>query len=1483
MTQAPGSDGGEPEAPGAATWRDCLSSVSFWSPDRLGPQTAWLEHAPFAFWLVETLRPSTLVELGTHGGFSYFAFCQVIQRLGVGTRCWAVDTWRGDEHAGFYGDEVFEQVRQHHDPRYSAFSTLVRSTFDDALHQFPDGSVDLLHVDGRHYYEDVKHDLEVWRAKLSDRAVVLMHDTNVRDRDFGVYRLWSELRAQGRHFEFVHGNGLGVLGVGDRLPAALDALFRASGRQETAAQIRDVYSRLGSAVSLQFTTQQQRTELQQWKVETDALRRDIAARIDIADALQRDVALRDDEAEALRKEIALRADEAEVLRGEIERRREETEGVRREVAVRLGEIAAVRREVLARTDELEAARREGGARADELEAMRREAAAWNDALEAARREITLRVAEAEALRGDVAARIEEREGLRRAAVARAAEAEALRREVSARTDEASVVRGELTTRDTAIEGLRHQVASRGAEARGLRDDLARRAAEAAALRDEIAILDARTSALERALDATGRRMTEVQSVLHANRANAARTDAELGRAHRRITELGVSLSTQQREAHVMRTSTSWLITRPIREVRARYPRVADFGRRALRSLVDGDQVAPHEQLELPPGEAVEVAFLEPYYRSAGLSGEPAAIYEELRRDGWPAYPTYAAAEGVAGVLRASGLFDARAYAARLDDATLDPALHYVVVGERMGWMPSDQFDPSYYAERHADVARAGTNLLAHYVLWGRGEGRRALSAAARLRFDQSRIDPARETILLITHQASRTGAPIVAYNIAQRLRLKYNIVAVVLSGGELVPHFEALCAAVVGPLTYPDWNSIEAEHLVRHLTRAYRVHAAIANSIESRFVLPALAHHLVPVVTLAHEFASYTRPSGAMGQALDWSTQVIFSAELVARNAQQEHPTLAGRTIHVLRQGRCDVPARWDGPEAGAKQAPDLARVFRPRGAEDALVVLGCGTVHIRKGVDLFLACAAAVTAAGTKRPVRFIWIGHGYDPENDVNYSCYLADQIARSGLQGHVEILDEVEDLEPAYRLADVFFLSSRLDPLPNVTIEAALRGMPVVCFEEATGIGEVLDADPRTRRCVVPHMDAAAAARIIAEFADHEDSLKEAGAVTRSLAEAAFDMDRYVSRIDDLIGDAARIGRQRTQDFETIRENALFDQETYIPPFYPGRPTRDQAIVGYLARWTAVGLSRRPATNGLFRRPCVGFHPQIYAHAQSPVHDPAAPNPFADFIRRGRPAGPWRAELLGPMPTPDTSGSPALRIGLHAHFYYPDLAEDLLRKFATNRRPCDLLLTTDTDAKARTLREATASYKQGEVTIRIVPNRGRDLGPLFTELGETIGRYDVIGHVHGKRSLIVDDAWVGEPWREFLWQHLLGDRHPMLDVIAHRFAVDERVGLVFPADPHLSDWDANLPMATELAARMGLAEALPPFFDFPLGTMFWARPAALRPMLDLRLGWDDYPHEPVPIDGTILHALERLLPFAARKAGYGYVTTHVPGVTW
>jgi Methyltransferase domain len=168
----------------------CLDPL-FWRAERLGSPSAWWQHVPFAHWIVCATAPRLLVELGTHTGVSYSAFCQAVVRDGLATRCHAVDTWRGDPQAGTYDEDVLDELRRFHDERFGTFSTLLQCTFDDALGRIEDGSIDLLHIDGLHTYEAVRHDFESWLPKLSSRAVVMFHDINERGGDFGVWRLWA--------------------------------------------------------------------------------------------------------------------------------------------------------------------------------------------------------------------------------------------------------------------------------------------------------------------------------------------------------------------------------------------------------------------------------------------------------------------------------------------------------------------------------------------------------------------------------------------------------------------------------------------------------------------------------------------------------------------------------------------------------------------------------------------------------------------------------------------------------------------------------------------------------------------------------------------------------------------------------------------------------------------------------------------------------------------------------------------------------------------------------------------------------------------------------------------------------------------------------------------------------------------------------------------------------------------------------------------
>jgi hypothetical protein len=224
----------------------------------------WSGHVPFAYDLVAALRPSKIVELGTEYGESYFTFCQAAVECGLACKSFAVDTWRGDPHTGAYGESVFGEVSTHNQKHYQSFSTLLRTSFDDALQYFPDESIDLLHIDGLHTYEAVLHDFQAWFPKVSPGGIILIHDTQVRQSDFGVWRLWEELRGRYEGFEFLHSCGLGVLqkpGNGAR-SGLLSLLFQDG---EQAGLVRRFYLVAGERLQYRDVSERQRRR-GQWEL-----------------------------------------------------------------------------------------------------------------------------------------------------------------------------------------------------------------------------------------------------------------------------------------------------------------------------------------------------------------------------------------------------------------------------------------------------------------------------------------------------------------------------------------------------------------------------------------------------------------------------------------------------------------------------------------------------------------------------------------------------------------------------------------------------------------------------------------------------------------------------------------------------------------------------------------------------------------------------------------------------------------------------------------------------------------------------------------------------------------------------------------------------------------------------------------------------------------------------------------------------------------
>ena len=301
-------------------------------------ESAWAGHVFFAYDLVRNTKPKRIVELGTHFGHSFFAFCQAVKDEGLKTELAAVDTWKGDKHSGFYDESVYNTVKKIKNTVYKDLKiSLVRKTFDEALSEFDNDSIDILHIDGLHTYEAVKHDFENWLGKVKKNGIILLHDTSVTTEDFGVYKLWDEIKEKYKTLEFEHSHGLGVMFKSPKRYKGINLfkevwqnyynLFSENKliKQEISSINREIQEKDNELKKL-FTSEQQKNQdlaelrnflrqkddkISNLKTEIGHKGEEIKQRDQIIQ--QRNVTVREKEKEARRKEKIIRQKDAEIV------------------------------------------------------------------------------------------------------------------------------------------------------------------------------------------------------------------------------------------------------------------------------------------------------------------------------------------------------------------------------------------------------------------------------------------------------------------------------------------------------------------------------------------------------------------------------------------------------------------------------------------------------------------------------------------------------------------------------------------------------------------------------------------------------------------------------------------------------------------------------------------------------------------------------------------------------------------------------------------------------------------------------------------------------------------------------------------------------------------------------------------------------------------------------------------------------------------
>lgn len=212
--------------------------------ETLARKTAWGGHIPFMFCLMNYLRPRTYLELGTHYGASFFAVCQAIREFDIDCTPTAVDLWLGDEHAGRYNEDVYKSFKRILENKYNGIGHILRKDFNEAAVDFKNHSLDLIHIDGLHTYEAVKNDYETWLPKASENSTILFHDTNVRERGFGVWKLWDEIKDNYANFNFTHTHGLGMIALGSAASNPVISLLKAINCSDASTRSFDNFFRL---------------------------------------------------------------------------------------------------------------------------------------------------------------------------------------------------------------------------------------------------------------------------------------------------------------------------------------------------------------------------------------------------------------------------------------------------------------------------------------------------------------------------------------------------------------------------------------------------------------------------------------------------------------------------------------------------------------------------------------------------------------------------------------------------------------------------------------------------------------------------------------------------------------------------------------------------------------------------------------------------------------------------------------------------------------------------------------------------------------------------------------------------------------------------------------------------------------------------------------------------------------------------------------
>lgn len=236
--------------------------------------------------------------------------------------------------------------------------------------------------------------------------------------------------------------------------------------------------------------------------------------------------------------------------------------------------------------------------------------------------------------------------------------------------------------------------------------------------------------------------------------------------------------------------------------------------------------------------------------------------------------------------------------------------------------------------------------------------------------------------------------------------------------------------------------------------------------------------------------------------------------------------------------------------------------------------------------------------------------------------------------------------------------------------------------------------------------------------------------------------------------------------------------------------------------------------------------------------------------------------------------------MRTAVVAHIFYEDMLEEILERVEMLPGDFDLIVTTPGEEKARLIRDALAQRPaRGAVDVRALEsNAGRDQGAFLVGCRDIVfdGRYDLIVKVHSKRSP-QDASNAAEHFKDHQFRNLLDSADYVANVVG-LFQREPQLGMAYPPMVHIGygtighAWWANRPAFVEMCARLDISVPIDESSPLaPFGSMYFARPEALRPLFRADWDFEDFGGAEAYVDGGLAHVLERMPSYAAGEVGY------------